>query len=149
MTSVWRHLWPKCDTLDFKILTQFIKWLGERVLQVWWLYLHWFRRYRKKTRGARNCPPVGRGLIGPSSETALSKKHREETWQDAKRCACSDDHSRAHQRSAAINKAVDWGSEMLLHLPFFMDLAPSGFNLFPNIKKHSRVASSRIAKRWS
>ena len=38
--------------------------LGERVLQVWWWYLHWFRRYRKKTRGGLEiAPPVGRGLI--------------------------------------------------------------------------------------
>ena len=48
---------------------------------------------------------------------------------------CSDDHARAHQRSAAINKAMDCGSEMLPHLPFFMDLAPSGSNLLPNVKK--------------
>ena len=50
-------------------------------------------------------------------------------------CVCSDDHSRAHQRSAAINKAVDCGSKMLPHLPFFMDLAPSGSNLLPNVRK--------------
>ena len=64
MTSLWRHLWPNYNTLDFKILTQCVKLLGERVLQVWWWYLHWFRRYCKKTRGgARNSPPpVGRGL---------------------------------------------------------------------------------------
>ena len=38
--------------------------LGERVPQVWWWYLHWFRRYRKKTRGGLEIapPPVGRGL---------------------------------------------------------------------------------------
>ena len=52
-----------------------------------------------------------------------------------KMCVCSDDHSRAHQRSAAINKAVDCGSEMLPHLTFFMDLAPLGSNLLPNMKK--------------
>ena len=52
-----------------------------------------------------------------------------------KMCFCSDDHSRAHQRSAAINKAVDCGSKMLPHLPFFMDLAPSGSNLLPNMRK--------------
>ena len=64
MTSLWRHLWPNYNTLDFQILTQCVKLLGERVLQVWWWYLHWFRRYRKKTRGgARNSPPQwGRGL---------------------------------------------------------------------------------------
>ena len=39
---------------------------------------------------------------------------------------CSYDHARAHQRSAVINKTVDCGSEMLPHLPFFMDLTPSG-----------------------
>ena len=50
-------------------------------------------------------------------------------------CICSDDHSPAHQRSAAINKAVDCGSEMLPHLPFVMDLAPSGSNLLPNMGK--------------
>ena len=61
MTSLWRHLWPNYDTLDFKILTQRVKMLGERVLQVWRWYLHRFRRYRKKTRGggARNSPPSG------------------------------------------------------------------------------------------
>ena len=48
---------------------------------------------------------------------------------------CSDDHARAHQRSAAIDKTVDCGSEMLPHLPFFMDLTPSGSNLLPNMKK--------------
>ena len=52
-----------------------------------------------------------------------------------KMCFCSDDHSRAHQRSAAINKAVDCGSKMLPHLPFFMDLALSGSNLLPNMRK--------------
>ena len=41
----------------------------------------------------------------------------------------------AHQSSAAINKAVDCGSEMLPHLPFFTDLAPSGSNLSPNMRK--------------
>ena len=59
MTSLWRHLWPNYDTLDFKILTQCVKMLGERILKVWRRYLHRFRRYRKKTRGggARNSPP--------------------------------------------------------------------------------------------
>ena len=52
-----------------------------------------------------------------------------------KMCVCSDDHARAHQRSAAINEAVDCGSEMLPHLTFFTDLAPSGSNLLPNMKK--------------
>ena len=52
-----------------------------------------------------------------------------------KMCVCSDDHSRAHQSSAAINKALDCGSEMLPHLPFFTDLAPSGSNLSPNVRK--------------
>ena len=50
-------------------------------------------------------------------------------------CACSDDHSRAHQRGATIEKAVDWGSEMLPYLPFFMVLAHSGSNLFIIMKK--------------
>ena len=60
---IWRHLWPNYDTQDFKSLTQCVKMLGERVLQVWRWYLQRFRRYRKKTRGgARNSPPppVGR-----------------------------------------------------------------------------------------
>ena len=48
---------------------------------------------------------------------------------------CSDNHARAYQRSAATNKTVDCGSEMLPHLPFFMDLTPSGSNLLPNMKK--------------
>ena len=52
-----------------------------------------------------------------------------------KMCVCSDDHSRAHQRSAAINKAVDCGSKMSPHLPFCTDLAPSGSNLLPNMRK--------------
>ena len=52
-----------------------------------------------------------------------------------KMCVCSDDNARAHQRSAAINKAVDCGSVMLPHLTFFMDLAPLGSNLLPNMKK--------------
>ena len=50
-------------------------------------------------------------------------------------CVCSDDHLRAHQRSAAINKAVDCGSEMLPHLSLVMDLAPSGSNLLSNMRK--------------
>ena len=72
MTSLWRHLWPNYNTLDFKILTQGVKLLGERVLQVWWWYLHWFRRYRKKTRGGLEIappPPVGRGLMWPGGVT--------------------------------------------------------------------------------
>ena len=52
-----------------------------------------------------------------------------------KMCVCSDDHSRAHQRSAAINKAVDCGSKMLPHLPSFMNLAPSGSYLSPNMRQ--------------
>ena len=77
MTSLWRHLWPNYNILDFKTLTQCVKLLGERVLQVWWWYLHWFRRYCKKTRGgARNSPPpVGRGLswawVARASATTL------------------------------------------------------------------------------
>ena len=50
-------------------------------------------------------------------------------------CVCPDDHLRVHQRSVAINKAVDCGSEMLPHLPLFMDLAPSGSNLLSNMRK--------------
>ena len=57
MTSLWRHLWPNYDTLDFKILTQCVKMLGERVLQVWRWYLQGFRRYRKKTRGGLEIAP--------------------------------------------------------------------------------------------
>ena len=57
MTSLWRHLWPNHDTLNFKILTQYVKMLGERVLQVWRWYLHRFRRYRKKTRGGLEIAP--------------------------------------------------------------------------------------------
>ena len=64
-----------------------------------------------------------------------------------KMCVCSDDNALAHQRSPAINKAVDCGSVMLLHLTFFMDLAPLGSNPLPNMKKRSRVTSSRITKR--
>ena len=67
MTSLWRHLWPNYDTLNFKILTQCVKLLGERVLQVWWWYLYWFRRYRKKTRG---------GLEIASPSGARVKKER-------------------------------------------------------------------------
>ena len=72
MTSLSRHLWPKYNTLDFKILTQCVKLLGERVLQVWWWYLHWFRRYRKKTRGGLEiAPPSGARVkfIGNMAET--------------------------------------------------------------------------------
>ena len=76
MTSLWRHLWPNYDTLDFKILTQCVKMLGERVLQVWRWYLHRFRRYRKKTRGGLEIapPPVGRGIIQvwPSGQITLT-----------------------------------------------------------------------------
>ena len=43
--------------------------------------------------------------------------------------------SRAHQRSAVINKAVNCGSKILPHLSFLMDLAPSGSNLLPNMRK--------------
>ena len=49
-------------------------------------------------------------------------------------CVCSDDNARAHQRSAAINKAVDCGFKMLPHLTF-KDLAPLGSNMLPNMKK--------------
>ena len=83
MTSLWRHLWPNYDTLDFKILTQCVKMLGERVLQVWRWYLHRFRRYRKKTRGGLEIapPPVGRGLKDfsvTSSVTCSGKASRPE-----------------------------------------------------------------------
>ena len=63
MTSLWRHLWPNYDTLDFNILTQCVKLLGQRVLQVWWWYLLWLRRYRKKTRGwgTQNSPQWSAG----------------------------------------------------------------------------------------
>ena len=56
-------------------------------------------------------------------------------------------YARAYHRSATINKLVDCGSEMIPHLPFFTDLALSDFNLFTNMKKHSRVASLWITKR--
>ena len=73
MMSLWRHLWSNYATLDFKILTQCVKSVRERVLQVSWLYLHWFRRYRKKTRGGlkKSPPQVGRGLI---SKQCLPKR---------------------------------------------------------------------------
>ena len=73
MTSLWRHLWPNDDTLDFEIL-QCVKMLGERVLQVWRWHLHRFRRYRKKTRGGLEIappPPVGRGLTRAWPEGAF------------------------------------------------------------------------------
>ena len=72
MTSLWRHLWPNYDTLDFKILTQCVKMLGERVLQVWWWYLHWFRRYRKKTRGGLEIAPQwGAGYKSMGEQVSL------------------------------------------------------------------------------
>ena len=42
-----------------KISTECLKLLKERVLQIWWWYLHWFRRYRKKTRGELEIAPSG------------------------------------------------------------------------------------------
>ena len=58
-------------------------------------------------------------------------------------CVCSDDNARAHQRSAAINKAVDCGSEMLPHLTFFMDLAPLGFGI-QTVIQHEKTFESYV-----
>ena len=59
LTSFVAELWYS----GLKILTQCVKLLEERVLQVWCWYLLLFRRYRKKTRGALEiASPVGRGL---------------------------------------------------------------------------------------
>ena len=67
---------------------------------------------------------------------AVSKKHREKTWRDVKRCASARMTIRRRINAvAAINKAVDCGSKMLPHLLFFMELAPSGSNLLPNMRK--------------
>ena len=43
---------------------------------------------------------------------------RKDMARGQKMFVCPDDHARAHQRSAAINKTVDCVSEMLPHLPF-------------------------------
>ena len=81
MTSLWRHLWPNYNTLDFKILTQCVKLLGERVLQVWWWYLHWFRRYCKKTRGgARNSPPPSGARVKRAKQKETD--HYWQRWRD-------------------------------------------------------------------
>ena len=78
MTSLWRHLWTNYDTLDFKILTQCVKMLGERVLQVWRWYLHRFRIYRKKTRGAAwNSPPSGARVNGRNPENIVFFRSQE------------------------------------------------------------------------
>ena len=59
--------------MDFKTLTQCVKLLGERVLQVGWWYLHWFRRYRKKTRGGLEiAPPPSGALVNMECSSKLN-----------------------------------------------------------------------------
>ena len=56
-----------------------------------------------------------------------------------KMCACLDDNARAHQRSAAINKAVDCGSEMLPHLTFFHGFSTLGIQ---PVTQHEKTLES-------
>jgi hypothetical protein len=37
-----------------------------------------------------------------------------------------------------VNLLNSWGWEILPHPPYSLDLAPSDFHLFPNMKKHLR-----------
>ena len=66
----------------------------------------------------------------------MSKKHREKTWQDAKRCAP------ARMTMCGRVSAVQPSTKRWTVTPkcyriclFFMDLAPSGSYSFPNMEK--------------
>ena len=76
-------------------------------------------------------------MVGKQN-TREQETSRKDMARCQKMCVCLDDHARAHQRSAAINKAVDSGPEMLPNLTFFMDLVPSGYNL--TITQHEKNA---------
>ena len=121
MTSLWRHLWPNYDTLDFKILTQCVKMLGERVLQVWRWYLHRFRRYRKKTRGgARNSPPPSGARVNFAIlECSLN------VWIVNKTVFASPELC---EKYAAISEVFTSLPQMTSHKPFLAEI--SNINIF-------------------
>ena len=64
MTSLWRHLWPNYDTLNFKILTQCVKLLGEREYCKFGgdICIGLEDIGRKREGGLEIAPLVGRGL---------------------------------------------------------------------------------------
>ena len=46
------------------------------------------------------------------------------------------DNARPHTAHATVNLLERWGWEILEHLPYSPDLAPSDFRLFSKVKKH-------------
>ena len=92
--------------------------LGERVLQVWWWYLHWFRRYRKKTRGGglEIAPPSGarvKGLFSHRFETS-EKFPSTAKMADVLRIKCT-------KYGSPINLLlILWWMRLYLLLPYFL-----------------------------
>ena len=50
----------------------------------------------------------------------------------------NQDNAPVHKSAVAMAAIKDAGFELVDHPPYFPDLAPSDFRLFPNLKKHLR-----------
>jgi transposase len=48
------------------------------------------------------------------------------------------DNAPTHSAAATVNLLNSWSWEILPHPPYSPDLAPSGFHIFPKMKKHLR-----------
>jgi len=64
-----------------------------------------------------------------------------------KRVLLLHDNARPHTAHATVKLLERWGWEILEHPPYSPDLAPSGFHLFRNMKKHlhAKLFKSRDA----
>ena len=56
-----------------------------------------------------------------------------------KRVLLLHDNARPPTAHATMNLLEQWGWEILQHTPYSPELAPSDFQLFPNMKKHLRA----------
>jgi len=89
--------------------------------------------------------------LSPSNETVNSAAYqitlkklkravqRKRPQMSHKRVLLLHDNARPHTDHATASLLERWGREILEHPPYSPDLAPSGFHLFPNMKKHLRA----------
>ena len=78
-------------------------------------------------------------------KTVIREKHRGKL---SKGILLQQDNARVHTCKIAMDAVEQNGYELIPHLPYSPDLAPSDYFLFPNLKKDIDIISGPTKKSW-